>query len=621
MMRKGFLQRQDNLLILGFVLLTGLLYAASRKTFPPEGYLLERGQKIIQIESVRSLNGWVSGTARLLAIKSQGEFLQCNQTVLVYPDNKQGEIRINDILICLDPVEHIRRRGNPGELDYRWLCYTKRITGEIRLKQKWFKIGVSDNLIGNIKGNALHRLKSFLPERNQFMIASALILGDTDAIDSETWSNYSISGVIHILSVSGLHVGLIFIMAGFLLKVVGIKKGWAFTGTVFLFIWAYTFFSGFSAPVLRAVIMFSIFLCGKQFFRDTSSLNILAGTAIILLMYEPLYLFQVGFQFSVLSVAGILVVYPLLQTRYNPSNKILLRLWQLSSVSVAAQVFTTPLMFYYFHSVPVYFIISNLVIVPLSALILYIGIFVLVPVQWIADVFAFLLKQLLWFQDKTIHWICQLPFNQVSGFFPDKLEVMLWYLVILILIAYLTRKDTQKRFLIVVLASALFFYHEVRRLVIAGQQQVVVYHLDGKLATGFIQGRNIIFITDLSRDNKQLKILRKHVMEKQLNVVEWLGGSELYNGAGVYKKGIYIMFYGKRFICLDFSKRNFRSKEHHSKFKTDFLLVKGLTQYRFNWIKRNFLYKKMILVDKEPRLSDPSIYPVSREGAWILNVD
>ncbi|TYA81458.1 ComEC/Rec2 family competence protein, partial [Seonamhaeicola marinus] len=230
-------------------------------------------------------------------------------------------------------------------------------------------------------------------------IINALFLGQRQNIDRAIYTNYTNAGAIHILAVSGLHVGIIFLILNFLFKPIErLKKGYLIK-TIFLLttLWGFAVIAGLSASVTRAVTMFSIVAIAVNLKRPTNVYNTLAISIFVILLFKPLFIFDVGFQLSFLAVFAIVAIEPMLNKLWKPKNKLLKIYWQTLTVTISAQFGIIPISLFYFHQFPGLFFISNLVIIPLLGFILGFGILIIllasinVLPQFLADAFGFII--------------------------------------------------------------------------------------------------------------------------------------------------------------------------------------------------------------------------------------
>jgi len=250
------------------------------------------------------------------------------------------------------------------------------------------------------------------PESKQ--IALALLLGQKESLGKEVKQAYSATGTQHILAVSGLHVAIIYSIL--LLPLTYFKQEGHALRKIYLFlvmglIWIYALMTGFSPSVVRAVVMFSLVTLGQMRKRKPSIWNILSFSALLLLVLDPDVRTDLGFQLSYLAVAGIVGLQPLILQLWSPPNRVLDYFWQMAAVTLAAQLITSPLTIHYFHTFPSYFLLANLLIVPLSYLILCAGVpfLLLAWVPFLGRVLGSIVDFLLLLQNEVTYRIQDLP--------------------------------------------------------------------------------------------------------------------------------------------------------------------------------------------------------------------
>lgn len=264
--------------------------------------------------------------------------------------------------------------------------------------------------------NTLH---TYLPDSNTYSVATAIVLGLRNHIDDELTDAYARTGTIHILAVSGLHVGAIYLALAGLLAWVGKRKKWAAVVKALILLcglWLYALLTGLSPSVVRATTMFSFIAVGNAMGRKTNLFNSLAAAALFTLAIDANAIFKIGFQLSYLAVAGIGLLYTPLVNLLTPKTWLLTKIWQLLCVSFAAQVATFPLGIYYFHQFPNYFLVSNLLIVPLAMLAVYLGLLLLVvsPLPFLASLVGKAVHGVLSVNNYLAKTIEQLPFAYSS---------------------------------------------------------------------------------------------------------------------------------------------------------------------------------------------------------------
>jgi competence protein ComEC len=261
------------------------------------------------------------------------------------------------------------------------------------------------------------KITQSISDSSSSAILSALLLGETSLLTKETTSDYSVAGVVHILAVSGMHVALIYQLILIILKITFRKKRkWLTFILAMTLLWGYGALTGFSASVVRACCMFSFFVISDCFLLSRNTANTIAGSTILILYFQPYLIFNLGFLLSLTAVLGIVVIHPIIMRSFYTENKITYYLITSSSITLSAQLATLPITLYIFHSFPLYFIAANLILVPWSTLILYIGIAFIFFSE--IPIFGNLITQILDLtasgMNQFIHLIHYLPQAQLS---------------------------------------------------------------------------------------------------------------------------------------------------------------------------------------------------------------
>jgi competence protein ComEC len=287
-------------------------------------------------------------------------------------------------------------------------------------------------------------LHTYLPNKDTYSIASAIILGIRNHIDEEYTNAYARSGTIHILAVSGLHVGAIYLVLSFLLSRLKKRKRVLLVKAISLLcsLWFYALLTGLSPSVVRATTMFSFIAIGEVLGRKTNVFNSLAAAALFTLAIDANAIFHVGFQLSYLAVAGIGLFYRPLFLLLTPKTWLLTKVWQLVSVSTAAQIATFPLAVYYFHQFPNYFLLANVLIVPLAMLAVYAGLTLLLvsAIPSLAVYIGKALHLILFTNNYLAKAIEGLPYAYTSNIYISWVEVVALYGAIIFLYQYIKTK-------------------------------------------------------------------------------------------------------------------------------------------------------------------------------------
>jgi competence protein ComEC len=281
-------------------------------------------------------------------------------------------------LLVQAPLEPIRGSGNPGAFDYSRWCLFRGITHTVFLRTGDYRI------LPGFHGTALQRalftwnerlvatLQRYIPSGPAQGMAEALLIGYKNDLDKELVRTYSRTGVVHIIAISGMHLALVYaLLLGFTWPLRANRFRWLRMALVLTGLWAFTALAGGGPSLLRAAVMFSFIAFGALIGRKGNGINTLLLAALTLLLLNPFWLWDIGFQLSFTAVGGILLFYRPVYQLYSPDNRLLDAIWKGSAVTLAAQVLTTPISLYHFHQFPLLFLFANILAVPLSALLVY----------------------------------------------------------------------------------------------------------------------------------------------------------------------------------------------------------------------------------------------------------
>lgn len=361
-----------------------------------------------------------------------------------------------------------------------------------------------------LRKRALGIIDQYISTPDEKAIAQALILGYKANLSDRVKENYAGTGAIHVLAVSGLHVGLIAFFLHFILgqiRLYGAKWRMTKTGITLMGIWLFALLTGAGPSVLRAATMFSIIIIGTSISRYTSIYNSLAASAFLLLIINPYLLAQVGFQLSYLAVLGIVYFQPRLYKMLYIQPKVPDYLWTLVSVGLAAQLTTFPLSVYYFHQFPVYFWLSGLVVVPMAGIILGLGFFLLL-FSWIPLLNQFLgwvLWACIWVMNFSIETIRHFPFSLWEGIWVNGWEVWLLYAALLFLALGLSWRKTIFFILAIsclVLSASSATYRKVLQQT---QREIVIYDVYQQTVIDLIHGQQVYSVYQDPLDEKRIQ--------------------------------------------------------------------------------------------------------------------
>ena len=476
-----------------------------------------------------------------------------------------ADLKPGDCLIIPDNFREIRNRGNPLEFDYKGYLRTQGILGESFVNDKAYHFadaGKSGSLIYYpeiLRASLLDKLTRFNVTDREYAVAGALLLGFRSGLDQDLRNSYAASGAMHILAVSGLHVGILYI---FLIWSLGIFKHFKFyiparLITILLLIWAYAIVTGLSPSVTRASTMFSFLILARSSKRNTNIYNTLAFSAIIQLIADPFVLFLAGFQLSYLAVAGIAFYQPRFYSLLRVKNPFARKIWALITVSFSAQLLIFPLIIFYFNQFPAYFLLTNIFAIPLAMIILYSGFsfFIISGLPYISTGIAYVLDNALRVLNLMTEIIGNLPYSQFSGIVISFPVMFIVYGIILSLTAYIV----WKRPVWLMFAMALIFTGLILRaeskIKHAGQQIFIIYNSGNYPLYNFISGHNNIIISGRDEDIKSAEVpyaasgialnLKADKLEL-LTVNEFIETKTLFESYPVTKSDGFVCFNGHR---------------------------------------------------------------------------
>ncbi len=403
-------------------------------------------------------------------------------------------------------LQSIKNSGNPGGFNYdRYAAFQHFFhnaylkTGDYAvLKEK--SVNPFWQWIYTAKASVLATLKKHITNKDELGIAEALLIGYKEDLDKDLVQAYSNTGVVHIIAVSGLHLGLIYILLLAILNRVPVVKKSKLLRVVLVLmcLWLFALITGASASVLRSAVMFTFIIMGENMGKKSSMYNSLAVSAAVLLVYNPYFLWDVGFQLSYLAVIGIVAFQQPVYNWFYFKNKWLDKVWRLTAVSVAAQLLTFPICIYYFHQFPVLFLFANLIAVPLSSVILFTEIF-LVAFAWVPYLGVYAGKLAAWLvmvMNTFILRINELPIALWDKIPANLLTTWLLYALLLGICYWLLSKNKALLRFSLWMAMAFTAVHAYGKWIVYKQKKIIVYNVPQHRAVDFIEGSSYQFIGD-----------------------------------------------------------------------------------------------------------------------------
>jgi competence protein ComEC len=491
-------------------------------------------------------------TVRVQAVRVAGRWQRASGGIRIsLPRHETADSvpapRYGDVWLVQGRPELSKGPANLGEFDYRRYLQTHQVYHSQFVHPGQYKVlsyaplswpvAISQRTAAVLDGV----LRRYVPSVREYALGTALVLGFKDDIDHDTRQAYADTGTTHIMAVSGLQVGLLFAALQWLLARVplggsALRRRLLTAGLGLALIWSYAFLTGLSASVLRATVMFTLVILGQAWERQSSLFNTLSAAAFCLLLWNPYLLCDVGFQLSFLAVLSIVYLQPRIVRWLDVRNAVLDRqrswhapaaqkgwratawladaTWQLTALSLAAQVATFPLGLYYFHQFPFSFLLSNLIAVPISSLAVYVGVVLLLAKGLVALVglalpaaagavldylpqgIGWVFEKLIWLFNEYIFLVGRwLPGAVVGSVHLSQGQTLLIFLLISAFCVFLASRRLAWAGWCVALLGLYAGSRVAEARAVAPLREFVVYSIPRRSVVGFWQGAAPEFVT------------------------------------------------------------------------------------------------------------------------------
>lgn len=476
-------------------------------------------------------------SCKVMVIESLGEGKKLQGKAQVYfkRDSQSFKIKYGDQLIIKNRLQEIKDPKNQHQFNFRKFYNNQNIYHQGFFNHsQWVRLNqnTSNGLLSMGYSWQLELRKLF----NKYFeddavrgVAEAVIFGFKEDLDEDWLKAFSKTGTIHVLAVSGLHVGIIYVLMSFLL---GISKSRGVSlvvksSGILIVLFLYALLTGFSPSVSRASIMFGTVIIGNSFNRQSSIYNSLCLACFILLVFNPLNIYNVGFQFSFLAVLGIVYFKDDIRGLFPEASYFFDKIFILLSVSIAAQIATFPLGLFYFHQYPNLFMFSNLIVIPCISIVLYLGVIFILIVPFsnsLGEIISDVIGIYIQFIADAVNSIQNIPFAFFEGVYITKIQMILLYLLIIVIsLSVKYRWKTGLMFTIV--CVVMFIFNDWFYLNKIRQNEVVVFDVGKGSLVGFKRDNHINFIMsdNLFKDEKKMEYSIKpyliaNRMDKQYSI-------------------------------------------------------------------------------------------------------
>lgn len=421
-------------------------------------------------------------------------------------DSMLPPVRYGSQVLFSQNLQPIKNAGNPGSFDYQTYSLFQGITHQAYLipddyvvlpstKTNWLQ-----TFLYSTRKWVVATLQKFISGEKEQGLAEALLIGYKDDLDKNLVQAYSNTGVVHIIAISGLHLGLIYWLLLLLTKPLKrVRKGlWLRMLLIISSLWLFSILAGGGPSVLRSALMFTLIALGEVTLRKTTIFNTLAFSAFVLLCVNPFWLWDVGFQLSYAAVLSIVLFFQPVYSWVQFHNKAVDFVWKLTAVTIAAQILTLPISIYHFHQMPLLFLLTNFIAVPLSSLVLLGEILLCVVffLPFVAHPVGTALTAMIRFMNNYVEGLDRLPFSTWNFLSINLVQAVLLLVFSLAFCFWLMER--QRRYAWLAFASLALFM-SIRGLSFFDayrQKKLIVYNVPRHPAIDVINGRRYAFLGD-----------------------------------------------------------------------------------------------------------------------------
>ncbi len=446
--------------------------------------------------------------ASIQFVQSNGAWQQVQGELIVYlqKDSAAPPLDYGSKILFIKPLQPIKNSGNPGAFDYARFNLFKGITHQVYLKTGEYKILPASTssdvtrLLIDIRQYVIGVLQTYITGPEESGVAEALLIGYRNDLDKDLVQAYSNTGVVHIIAISGMHLAMIYGILAILLKWIKptLRNRILKAVVILSVLWIFALVAGGAASIVRSAVMFTGIVLGDLLNKKGSIYNTLAAAAFVMLCNNPFVLWDVGFQLSFTAVLSIVVFMQPIYKLVFVKNKLMDSLWQLSAVTLSAQVLTSPLIFYYFHQFPLLFMVSNFVAVPLSTIILTLELILIAvsPIAFVAQYAGQACSLFIWLMNTFIRKVDQVPYALYDNVQVNLLQAWLIFLVTTALGCWLLRKWKVGLPIAGLLILTLVAVNKLESYSLVNSSKVVIYNIPQHHAIDFIYARSNQFVGD-----------------------------------------------------------------------------------------------------------------------------
>ncbi|MDR2359468.1 MAG: ComEC family competence protein [Prevotellaceae bacterium] len=532
-----------------------------------------------------------------------------NEKVILYlaADSLQPTPVAGATLYVQTSLSSIPPPGNPDEFDYRSYLARRKIFASAFVQQGRYFIDpclpfwkTLQYLPARWQQRGLEIFAGSPVGEKEYAVLAALTLGNKQWLDDDLRTSYIAAGAMHILAVSGLHVGIIMMVLSFLFSFLNKRRHGMVIKNILIIIclWLYAAVVGFSPSVTRATVMFSFVLAGKTFRRSLSIYNSLATSAFFIACFNPQVIFEAGFQLSYCAVLSIVYFQPYIARLIYVPNKFLNGIWQLATVSIAAQIGTLPVSLMNFHIFPNYFLLTNICIISLTGFIVYGGaaFLALHQIPVLSTFVGYILHGMLWLLNAIVGFVEALPYATTKNIYIDRLQMFLLAGIILSAAGYIARKKRRWLWLVAGCLAGITGIHSWQTTQQNEQKMMIVYKVKNASYIEFIHGNKGVALRNREHFSENFSyytgnFLIKHGLAAREKTFETriaqrdtiIGNICCYNGFIVFENELYKIL------------ENEPSGQSLPAIATDYLIVTGAARMKPEQALRRYAPKQLIV--------------------------
>jgi competence protein ComEC len=615
-----------------FLFILGIGYAVSYYYIQKLAYQLPDAETVYMVELTDNpIEKEKTVIAKVNILKEIAEnhtpnTLEGKALIFIAKDSNALQLNHGDKLVVSTQFAAPKNKGNPEEFDYVSYLHRQGINATAYAKKgDWKKIG--ENTAFSVRRKAsesraylLNVYKRYGIHNDEYGVLAALTLGYKNALSEELREGYSVAGGMHVLAVSGLHVGILYVILAFLFAPLSRWKNGKVLASllVLTFLWGYAFITGLSASVVRASIMFSLINLAKLSRHKAQIFNTIFLSAFVMLLFNPNYLYDVGFQLSYSAVLGIVYFQPKFSRLFFFKNKLLRWSWELVCVSVAAQLVTFPFGLYYFHQFSTYFLLTNFLVIPAASVIIYgaIILFILSPISFAGNIVGFLLNYVLKALNTSVLFIESLPFSALHTWI-NEWQLFLLFLVILLMAVYVAIPKfftLQTALLSAILFLLIALVNDFRSYT---KQELIVWNINKATCISMKKnGECFVYSTDSARS---MTVMENYLLKNNVKAVHFLD-----NNSPLYQDG-FLSYQGKS-IYIAITDSVF-SKITNFPLEIDYVLIGGKIKAYPSRLYQIFSPKTIVFDADVPEWlikkykvekKTGQLYAIKQQGAFVV---